>query len=156
MNKKRWQAGLCILGLAILLGLPSMTLAAVPNLMGVWTGTVPSITTDGCSNVSVNLAITHECFNQVSGNLLVAGNVIFGSSAPIPVTGGIAGVENTNPWLNLNGFITSTTGFTSINLSGNYVTGNIPSITIQNVNFGGNFATQSIQYDSFVLVKQQQ
>ena len=151
MNKKRWRTGLCTLGLAILLGLPSMTLAA-PDLIGVWMGTAPKITTAGCSNVTVNVSITQQCTNQVSGNVLFAGNVIVGGSNPISVTGKLTGVTTTNPYLNLYGYISGTT-YASVSLSGNYVTGTTPSITVTNISYSSSVDTQSTAYDTFSLVK---
>jgi hypothetical protein len=151
MNKQRWRTGLCTLCLAILLGVPSMTLAA-PDLIGVWMGTAPKITTAGCSNVTVNVSITQQCTNQVSGNVLFAGNVIIGSSNPIPVTGKLTGTTTTNPYLSLNGYISGTT-YSNVNLSGNYVTGTTPSITVTSLYYSNNIDTQSSSYDTLSLVK---
>jgi hypothetical protein len=152
MNKKRWQAGLCILGLAILLGLPSLASAA-PNLIGVYTGNVPKITTAGCSNVSVNLAITQQCTNQVSGNVLFSGNVIVGSSNPIPIIGKLTGTTSTNPYLNISGNLSGTT-YISVSLSGNYVSGTTPSILGTYVYYYSSVDNQNSFYDNYTLVKQ--
>ena len=152
MNKKRWRAGLCTLCLAILLGLPSMTLAA-PNLIGVYTGSVPKITTAGCSNVSVNLAITQQCTNQVSGNVLFAGNVVVGGSNTIPVTGKLTNTTSTNPYLSLFGNL-SGTNYQYVSISGNYVPGTIPSISSAYFYFYSSVDTTSTAYDTFNLVKQ--
>jgi hypothetical protein len=152
MNKQRWHAGLCILGLAILLGLPSLTWAA-PNLIGVYTGNVPKITTAGCSTVSVDLAITQQCTNQVSGNVLFAGNVVVGNSNPIPIVGKLTGAQSTNPYLSISGNLSATT-YISVNLSGSYVSGTTPSILGTYLYYYSSVDNQNSLYDNYTLVKQ--
>jgi hypothetical protein len=103
--------------------------------------------------VSVNLAITQQCTNQVSGNVLFSGNVVVGSSNPIAVTGKLTGTMSTNPFLSLSGNLSGTT-YQSVNLSGIYVSGTIPSIPTAYFSYYSSVDTTSTVYDTFNLVKQ--
>jgi hypothetical protein len=85
--------------------------------------------------------------------VLLSGNVIVGNSDPIPIIGKLTGTTSTNPFISLNGYISATT-YANVNISGIYVTGTIPSVTVTSFSYYSSVDNQNSVYDNYTLVKQ--
>jgi hypothetical protein len=153
MSKKRRLATLCILSLALPLILVTWAMAA-PNLVGTWTGTAPVITPTSCSTEAVTVTISTQCTNLFSGTAPVAGH-------SIPLVGRYYPESGT---ISLSGSLQNLTTvpyyYYSVSLSGVYVAGTPPSISVTSYIFYDYMGTaedlMNREYDTFSLIKQTQ
>jgi len=146
MSKKYWLAALFSLALVLPLFLARASLAA-PNFMGNWTGTAPKITISGCSNESVALSVTTQCTNLFSGTVMVG-------TTSVPMVGKFDPLDNT---ILINGYYFDSTApsYAMVTISGIYVTGVTPSMTVISFSFSTlDISSLEVEYDSFSLIKQ--
>jgi hypothetical protein len=152
MSMKRRLATFCILSLALPLILVSWALAA-PNLVGTWGGTAPVITVNGCSNEAVSVTISKQCTNLFSGTVPLAGYSIpvvgryYPDSGTVSLSGTLQNLT-TPPYYSF-----------SISISGIYVQGTTPSISVTSYmayDYLGNIEDLlNKEYDNFSLTMTQ-
>ena len=153
MSKKRRLAALCILSLALPLMLVTWAVAA-PNLVGTWSGTAPAITVTGCSTEAISVSISRQCMNLISGTVPIAGYSIPLVGKYDPDIGAVY----------LSGTLQNTTTppyyMFSVSLSGVYVAGTTPSISVTSCMVNDYMGTVqdylNKEYDTFSLIKQTQ
>ncbi|MCG2773558.1 MAG: hypothetical protein L6277_15920 [Desulfobacterales bacterium] len=120
--------------------------------MGTWTGTAPVITLTGCSTEAISVSISKQCTNLISGTVPIAGY-------SIPVVGkyypdiGTVSLSGT-----LHNFTTPPYYSFSITLSGIYIPGTPPSISVSSYmayDYTGNIEDLlNKEYDTFFLTRQ--
>jgi hypothetical protein len=130
-----------IISLWLVVCLPTLASAAPPNLLGLWKGTAPKITPQGCSNESVMINITHQCGN------LISGSVNFGSNISE-----IAGRISQDVNISIHGF-NSGNPIISIQASGQYIPGTNPQILMEVSYFYDSSNYGNVEYDVFTLAK---
>ena len=153
MSKKRRLAALCILSLALPLILVTWAMAA-PNLVGTWTGTAPVITPTGCSTEAVTVTISTQCTNLFSGTVPIAGYSIPLVGRYYPDTGTISLSGS------LQNLTTPPLYYYSVTLTGVYIAGSTPSISVTTYSLYDYTGTVTDllnrEYDTFSLIKQVQ
>ncbi|MBU4231911.1 MAG: hypothetical protein KKD99_08680 [Proteobacteria bacterium] len=130
-----------VISLWLVVCLPTLTFAAAPNLLGLWKGTAPKITPQGCSNESVTINITHQCGN------LISGSITFGSNHSE-----IAGRISQDVNISIHGFY-SGNPIVSIQTSGQYVAGTTPQIIVDVSYFYDSSNYGNVEYDAFTLAR---
>ncbi len=130
-----------IISLWLVVCLPTLASAAAPNLLGLWKGTAPKITPQGCSNETVTLNISHQCGN------LISGSVNFGSNFS-EIVGRITQDVN----IAIHGFEVGTPTI-SITIAGQYVAGATPQIIVDVSYFYDSSNYGNVEYDVFTLTK---
>jgi hypothetical protein len=153
MNKKRILAAIYILSLALPLIIVSGAMAA-PDLVGTWTGTAPVITLSGCSTEAISVNISKQCTNLISGTVPIA-------SYSIPVVGkyypesGTVSLSGT-----LQNFTTPPYYSFSVSISGIYMAGTSPSISVSSYmayDYAGTVTDLlNREYDNFSLIRNTQ
>jgi hypothetical protein len=150
MSKKRRLAAVSILSLALPLILVTWAMAA-PSLVGTWKATAaPFITPTGCSTEAITVTISAQCTNLFSGTVPIAGYSIplVGRYDPSSGTISLSG--------SLENLTTPPLYYYAVSLSGVYIAGTPPSISVTSYFLYDYTGTDLLnrEYDTFSLIKQ--
>ncbi len=139
-HRNRRVAALFI-SLWLVLCLPTLAAASPPDLLGLWKGTAPKITPQGCANEAVTLNITHQCGNLISGSMSFSGAIE-------DIVGRISGDVN----IAIHGFDAMGT-VVSITAAGQYVATPTPQIILDISYFYDSANYNNVEYDVCTLTK---